>query len=83
MDGYKQLGDHRDGCLALGRGDGVPFVMNDGHEWALDRLGRKGGSQMWHRFKCNDTRCPAVMLVRWDIIAACASAPVVAASETH
>jgi hypothetical protein len=69
-DGFKLLGQHVEGCYGLADEDGITFVVQAGVEWDRDRIGRKGGSTMWHRFKCNDIRCEAVLLVRWDTLAA-------------
>jgi len=52
-------------CLAKKKDD---FVVYDGWE-SRDRIGRKNsGVCWWHRFKCNDPDCPAVALVRWDVL---------------
>lgn len=68
-EGFKLTEPHRVGCYAVG--DDYPFIVHDGYERKLKRNGNKGGSTMWHRFVCNDGGgCPAVLLVRWDRLAA-------------
>lgn len=66
-EGFKLLGKHRDGCYAAARPPA--FIVHDEIDFHRKKNGDKGGSTMWHRFICNDTRCHAVMLVRWDVLA--------------
>lgn len=68
---FKQLGEHIIDCHEAAHTSGLDpeaFIVEDGAEWR-DRIGRRGGSHRWVRFLCNDTRCRAVMLVRWDALA--------------
>lgn len=68
-DGFKQLGEHVEDCRAAADEDGIAFIVHDGLDCRRKRNGDRGGSTMWHRFICNDTRCRAVQLVRWDVLA--------------
>lgn len=53
--------DHDPECFLRYRDDA--FVMHDGMEWDRKRNGYKGGSTAFHRFRCNDPKCPAILLV--------------------
>lgn len=64
-DGFKLLGEHREGCWGHEAGG---FLCYDGEE-RRDRIGRKGGYKSWHRFRCNDPDCESVALVRNDVVA--------------
>jgi len=66
-EGFKLLSEHRDECLAEKSEFGT-FVLHDGYEWRRKRNGHRGGTTMWHRFRCNDTDCEAVMMVRDDVL---------------
>jgi hypothetical protein len=66
-EGFKLLHGHRKGCRAARRPPA--FILHDGNDFSRDRLGRRNGSKLWHRFRCNDTECEAIMLVRWDVLA--------------
>jgi len=68
-DGFKLLGDHVDGCLCVRKYDGGKFIVHDGMLYNRRRNGDRGGSTCWHRFRCNDTNCNAILLVRWDTLA--------------
>lgn len=68
-EGFKLLGEHVEGCHAAADKDGITFVVLDGADFKRRRNGDRGGGTMWHRFICNDTRCGAVLLVRWDTLA--------------
>lgn len=76
-DGVIREHDHREGCFT-GRADyGPRFIVTDRdrplrHD--LKRNGHKGGSTMWWVFTCNDIRCPARLLVRWDVLAGAVAA---------
>ena len=72
-EGFKQLGEHVEGCHAVARGPA--FIVHDGKDFHRKRNGDRNGSTMWHRFICNDTKCNAVMLVRWDVLAKFVSEP--------
>jgi hypothetical protein len=67
LDGFKLDVPHSEDCLAVTAPR--PFVLHDGVEWRRDKRGRRGGSRMWHRFRCNDPKCPSIVLVRWDVLA--------------
>lgn len=71
---FKQLGEHHPDCFMLLHSSGSDpeaFIVHDGAEYR-DRIGRKvkgtNGSR-WERYRCNDPKCEAVMLVRWDALA--------------
>lgn len=66
--GFKLDVPHIDDCHAQHDSDGLTFLVPDGSE-RRDQIGRRnGGGNSWFRFKCNDIRCSAVMLVRWDTL---------------
>jgi hypothetical protein len=65
-DGFKLTEPHREDCWCEDREDDMTFIVLDGTEYR-DRIGRRQHStNSWYRFRCNDPRCPAVALVRWD-----------------
>lgn len=66
-DGFRLRIPHTDTCW-LQTGE-MPFVTYDGQMYGLNIRGAGRGSQMWHRFRCNNTDCDAVMIVRWDVMA--------------
>lgn len=70
-DGFKLLVPHREGCWYDDEESAHhdrPFVLHDGIEWRRRRNGAEGGSTAFHRFLCNDADCPAIMLVRIDVL---------------
>jgi hypothetical protein len=68
-DGFKQVGEHVAGCFAATYTDDQTFIVHDGAEYR-DALGRNHAhGQRWERFRCNNTACEAVALVRWDTLA--------------
>lgn len=74
-DGFYMLGEHCEGCRAANDPDGLTFIVHEGMHFNRKRNGHRGGSTLWHHFRCNDTRCEARMLVRWDALAAFVSSP--------
>lgn len=66
-EGFRQIGDHRKGCFA--NGDSRAFVSHVAVFFGRNKRGYGTGSTMWHRFACNDPKCQAEMLVRWDVMA--------------
>lgn len=68
-DGFKLIEEHREGCLAEQDKDGITFVCHEGYDFRRKRNGHRGGSTMWHRFRCNDINCQAILLIRWDTLA--------------
>lgn len=71
-EGFKLLGEHREGCFAAASEDGITFVIDDRdkpHDFGRRRNGDRGGSSLWHRFACNDPSCEAILMVRWDKLA--------------
>ena len=68
-DGIKLLTPHDDDCWFKGtEREATEFVCYDGAMFNLKRNGHRGGSTMWHRFRCNDPSCGAVAIVRWDVL---------------
>lgn len=68
-DGIVIFEPHYDGCWLAD--DPAPFVLHDGADYNRDKRGRKNsGSRMWHRFRCNDPDCPAIVGVRYDVLSA-------------
>lgn len=72
--GFKLETKHGEGCFVMRDSDEIQFVVVDAKAPVarLDALGRKpgrGAGVEWHRYRCNDPRCPARMLVRWDVLA--------------
>ena len=65
---FKLLIPHREGCWT--EGDEYRFIVGDGTEWNLRTDGRRGGSNSWKRYRCNDPNCPSIALVRWDALSA-------------
>lgn len=78
--GFMLSPGHIDGCFVVETFDSFPpldFVVYDGTE-QRDKIGRRcreGSGRQWHRFTCQDPKCPAVALVRWDTLAEFVSAP--------
>lgn len=64
--GFKLDVPHAPDCFI--EGTARAFVLCDGGEFDRDKLGRRNGHTLWHRFRCNDPSCPAIMLVRWDVL---------------
>ena len=69
-DGFQMVGEHVEGCRAAQDEDGITFIVYDRPTFDRKRNGHRGGSTLWHSFRCNDTRCEARMLVRWDTLSA-------------
>ena len=44
------------------------FIVYDGSTHSLKRNGHRGGSTMWHKFRCNCIDCDAIAYVRWDML---------------
>lgn len=60
-EGFYLLTPHAPDCFLADDPD--PFVMHDGIEWSRKRNGHAGGGSAFHRFRCNDSGCPAILLV--------------------
>jgi len=58
---------HSDKCYLRPQGR-EEFIVYDGSTHVLKRNGHKGGSTMWHTFRCNCIDCDAVAYVRWDVL---------------
>lgn len=67
IPGVKQIVAHRAECWC--ENEPLSFICHRGMDFGRDVLGRRGGSRAWHRFICNDPACPAVVIVRWDVLA--------------
>lgn len=67
-EGFRLIGEHRDGCFAERDKDGLTFIVHAGIRCDLNRNGVGRGSTIWHVFRCNNLRCDAQMLVRWDTL---------------
>lgn len=69
-EGFKMLGKHVEGCFCADHAKyKQPFIVYEGADFDRRKNGDRGGSTMWHRFKCNDTECGAIAIVRWDVLA--------------
>lgn len=68
-DGFRQLNSHAVECFATDDEHGIAFVVYEGSENRSLGGHRAKGSTQWHRFACNDPRCLAKLLVRWDVLA--------------
>lgn len=58
---------HSDKCYLAEQGR-EEFIVYDGSIHTLKRNGQRGGSTMWHMFRCNCLACEAVAYVRWDVL---------------
>lgn len=67
VEGFKLLEGHTADCFAKAESERT-FVLPDGFE-NRNAIGHRGGSWTWFRFHCNDPNCPAIMGVRWDVLA--------------
>lgn len=65
-EGFKLIVPHDPACFYTE--DGSPFVLEDGIEWDRRRNGDRGGSTGFQRFRCNDPKCPAIAIVRLDVL---------------
>jgi hypothetical protein len=69
-EGVKLFTPHRDGCHAAPDPEHLVFIVHQGVTFDRKINGHRGGSTMWHAFRCNDPFCPAEAGVRWDVLAA-------------
>lgn len=67
--GFKLEPDHHPDCWYGDGEDDCTFIVPNGTVHR-DRIGRrqKHASSTWYAFRCNDPKCPAQMLVRWDVL---------------
>jgi hypothetical protein len=69
-DGFTLEGPHSSDCWAVGKPR--TFIITDDERprrHDLRRNGNRNGSTLFHRFRCQDPHCTAVLLVRWDTMA--------------
>lgn len=72
-EGFRLEHDHNADCAYVTHpvnGD-HPYTpdTDNMHAWNLNKRGGRRGAWTWYRFRCNDTRCPATVLVRIDVLA--------------
>jgi hypothetical protein len=72
---------HSDKCYLRAQGR-EEFIVYDGSVHNLKRNGHKGGSTMWHTFRCNCLDCDAVAYVRWDMLMVFIAGLIHASKET-
>jgi hypothetical protein len=65
-EGFKLDVPHSKDCWL--RDDPEPFVCAAGNAWGRKKNGHRGGATHWFRFRCNCPACPAILLVRWDVL---------------
>jgi hypothetical protein len=76
ISGVRLEAPHHADCLCAKRDDEFTFIVQPLRSDPLPeyeyfaRDGTKRGSNVnWQRFRCNDMKCPATVLIRWDVLA--------------
>lgn len=65
-EGFYLAIPHSDTCFIKDESD--PFALHDGYDFSLNKRGTGRGSTGFHRFRCNDMSCEAILRVRFDVL---------------